>query len=268
MRSTRLKTSLLALSLLFALPASAHKAWLLPSASVLPEQSWISVDAAVSNDLFNFNHVALRLDALQITAPDGSSRAPANPATGKFRSMFDLELSTAGTWRLALVNQGFNASWKEGGEQRRWRGPADQLASAVPSKAEDLVIVASSNRVETFVTAGAPDTRALAATGKGLELVPVTHPNDLFEGETANFVLQLDGKPAAGIEVLVMPGGTRYRNESGERRIMTSADGRFSIEWPQAGLYWINASVVDDKASAPATQRRASYSATFEVLPQ
>jgi hypothetical protein len=32
-------------------------------------------------------------------------------------------------------------------------------------------------------------------------------------------------------------------------------------------MYWLEASVQDDKAEKPATKRRASYVATFEVLP-
>src|SRR3546814_10266837 len=53
-----------------ALPfaAQAHKAFLLPSTTVLTESDHkITVDAAVSNDLFYFNHVPMRLDDLQIT---------------------------------------------------------------------------------------------------------------------------------------------------------------------------------------------------------
>src|SRR3546814_10849767 len=76
-----------------ALPfaAQAHKAFLLPSTTVLTESDHkITVDAAVSNDLFYFNHVPMRLDDLQITAPDGSSVAPENVATGAFRSVFDV----------------------------------------------------------------------------------------------------------------------------------------------------------------------------------
>ena len=68
------RSLLLALALVAALPltASAHKAWLLPSQTVLAgNDPWISVDAAVSNDLFYFNHVPLRLDNLVIIAPDG-----------------------------------------------------------------------------------------------------------------------------------------------------------------------------------------------------
>ncbi|RYZ68811.1 MAG: DUF4198 domain-containing protein, partial [Lysobacteraceae bacterium] len=38
--------------------ATAHKAWLRPSQTVIAGNNpWITVDAAVSNDLFYFNHV-------------------------------------------------------------------------------------------------------------------------------------------------------------------------------------------------------------------
>lgn len=38
--------------------------------------------------------------------------------------------------------------------------------------------------------------------------MPVTHPNDLVNGEAATFQMLLDGKPAAGLEVTVTKGAT------------------------------------------------------------
>src|SRR3546814_10235546 len=99
-----------------ALPfaAQAHKAFLLPSTTVLTESDHkITVDAAVSNDLFYFNHVPMRLDDLQITAPDGSSVAPENVATGAFRSVFDVPLAQPGTYRIESVSNGVSASRSE-----------------------------------------------------------------------------------------------------------------------------------------------------------
>ena len=61
------RTLVLAAALAAALPFSAlaHKAWLLPSQTVIAGNApWITVDGAVSNDLFYFNHVPLRLAAL------------------------------------------------------------------------------------------------------------------------------------------------------------------------------------------------------------
>jgi len=262
----------LALAVAAALPFSAlaHKAWLQPSQTVLAgERPWITVDAAVSNDLFYFNHVPLRLDTLAITAPDGGALQPQNPATGKYRSVFDVELVQTGTYRLALVNDGLFASWDENGQRKRWRGNAAGFASEVPKNAKDLQVSQSLGRVETFVTNGAPNRTALAPSGRGLELVPVTHPNDLFAGEKASFTLQIDGKPAAGLAVEIVRGGTRYRNAQDALKLTTDAQGGFSVTWPEAGMYWLQASSEDTKTSVPqAKQRRLSYAATLEVLPQ
>ena len=110
---------------------------------------------------------------------------------------------------------------------------------------------------------------AIAATGKGLELAPVTHPNDLFAGEEATFKLLVDGKPAAGLEIEIIRGGTRYRNAQDELKVTTTADGSFKVTWPDAGMYWLEASTTDARTSVPqAKQRRLMYVATLEVLPQ
>lgn len=267
-----MKRSLVLAAVLAALPFSAlaHKAWLLPSQTVLAgDKPWITVDAAVSNDLFYFNHVPLRLDGLVITAPDGSSLQPQNPATGKYRSVFDLQLDKEGTYRLAVVNRGLFASWKEDGKPKRWRGDEARFATEVPKNAQELQVSQSLGRVETFVTHGAPNDSALKTSGSGIELVPVTHPNDLFAGESARFRMLLDGKPASGLEIEIVRGGTRYRDAQEEIKLQTDAKGEFAVTWPQPGMYWLETSSEDGKTTLPqAKQRRLSYVATLEVLPQ
>ncbi len=257
---------------LTALPfaASAHKAWLQPSQTVLAgDKPWITVDAAVSNDLFYFNHVPLRLENLSIVAPDGSRAQAQNPATGKYRSVFDVELVQAGTYRIGVVNDYATASWDEGGKPKRWRGTPAAFATEVQKNAKDLKVGQSVSRVETFVTNGSPNDTALKPANNGLEMVPVTHPNDLFAGEEAKFRLLLDGKPAAGLEVEIVRGGTRYRNAQEEIKVTTDAAGEFAVTWPAAGMYWLETSSEDGKVSVPgAKSRRLGYIATLEVLPQ
>ncbi|GMU45070.1 MAG: DUF4198 domain-containing protein [Xanthomonadales bacterium] len=261
----------LALAALLALApaAQAHKAWLLPSATVLSgDQPWVTVDAAVSNDLFYFNHVPLRTENLHITAPDGSAATPQNLHTGKYRSVFDLQLQQGGTYRIAVTSAGLMARWEERGEPRGWRGSAENFVREVPQDAEKLQVTQASNRIETFVTNGAPSEGALKPTGVGLELIAATHPNDLYAGETAKFRMTMDGKPAAGVRVEAIAGGTRYRDALQEIVATTDEQGNFSLSWPASGMYWLQAVVQDDQASPPATSRRAAYVATLEVLPQ
>lgn len=260
--------ALVALSLA-AGAAHAHRPWLLPSDTVMAAPAVITVDGAVSTDLFAFDHNPLRAESLAVTGPDGKPRATPAAQTGRLRTVFDLELPDPGTYRIAVANAGLFANWEENGETRRWRGTREAFATEVPKDAAKLQVTQNAMRVETFVTAGAPTTAALAPAGSGLELAPVTHPNDLYAGETATFTLLLDGKPAAGLEVTVIADGTRFRNAQQEIRATTGEDGRVAITFPHAGWYWFNASVQDANGlQPPATQRRASYAATFEVQPQ
>jgi uncharacterized GH25 family protein len=264
-----IRLAALVVAALAPLASHAHKSWLLPSTTVTTVDQWVTVDAAVSNDLFYFNHVPLRLDALAITAPDGSKVAAENTSTGKYRSTFDVHLAQNGTYRFAAINNGLFASYEDHGATKRWRGTPERFAAEVPADAKNLQVSQAQGRVETFVTAGKPNERTFAPTSTGLELVPVTHPNDLYAGEAATFRFLLDGKPATALPVTVVAGGTRYRDSQDEMKLATDAKGELRITWPAPGMYWMEAVVQDRNTSfKQATQRRASYAATFEVLPQ
>ena len=236
----------LALGVALVLPtaASAHRGWILPTATVLSgESAWVEVDAAVSNELFYPDHNPMRLDGLVVTAPDGSVDKIQNALTGKYRSTFDVQLSKPGTYRIGSATSTIMASWTEAGQVKRFRGTPEDFAKQVPTGAADLKTIKSFNRNETFVTRDAPTTTVFAPTGKGLELVPVTHPNDLVAGEAATFKFLLDGKPAADLEVTLAPGNSRYRATPGDFKVKTGADGAFKVTFPEAGMYWLNATV-------------------------
>lgn len=274
----RLASLTIALGLGVAMPfaASAHRGWMLPSTTILSgNEPWVTVDAAVSTDLFYADHNPMRLDGLNVVAPDGSNVQAENQNTGKYRSTFDVKLSQKGTYKIAMVSDSMNASYKIGTETKRWRGTAEALQKEIPAEATDVSVTRAQSRLETFVTSGKPTDKVLVPTGAGLELVPVTHPNDLVVGSDASFRLMLDGKPAKDLDVVVIPGGVRYRGKLNEMRIKTDADGRFTVKWTEPGMYWVNASSgsgmgpggprAGGTVAAPA--RRASYTAVLEVMP-
>lgn len=250
-------------------PSYAHRQWMLPSSTIVSgDDVWVTVDAAVSNDLFLFEHNPLRLDNVKVWAPDGTEVAIENAATGRYRSVFDVHLTKKGTYKIANSGGGIMGSYKVGGEEKRLpRGTtAEQLATLIPANATDVRVSEGWTRNEVFVTSGEPTDGVLKPSGKGLELAPVTHPNDLVVGEDAVFRFLIDGKPAANLEVDVVPGGIRYRNALNDRKFNTDANGEVRISWPEPGYYWINAATTDDKTSVKgATQRRLSYITTIEV---
>jgi uncharacterized GH25 family protein len=264
------------ISLLIALSAllvpavsQAARPWLLPSQTVLARSGgWVAVDAAMADDLFSVNQGAMPVDTLLVSGPDGQPVAPQNVTKSRSRSTFDLELRQAGTYRIAVAEDAVTARWEEDGKPKRWRGTPAEMATGIPANAAKLEVEQTQRRVETFVTVGSP-TDVKPAAGPGIEFKPVQHPNDLYARETAKLRFLVDGKPAADLEVEIIAGGTRYRDAPGEMTFKTNKDGEIAVTWPVAGLYWLEASLQDEKATVPGVKkRRASYSATFEVLTQ
>ncbi|WP_017670326.1 DUF4198 domain-containing protein [Blastomonas sp. AAP53] len=147
--------------------------------------------------------------------------------------------------------------------------PSHIVASVddIPANATDLDLTETVGRNEFFVSAGEPSDALFKPTGRGLEFVPVTLPTDLVSNEPGQFRFLVDGQPAAGLEVEVIPGGRRYRESDGTQKLKTDDQGMVTVQWPMAGMYWLNASLTDAKPGNPkASKRRMSYTATLEVL--
>ena len=276
----RFHLATLACGALLSLSAEAHRPWLLPSATLTDGPTpVVTVDAAISEDLFEFDSFPLQVDTLRVTAPDGSAVAPDARTEAKRRITFDVKLAQKGTYRVAAVTDTAMASWKVGAETRRWRGAASAVAREVPADAQELQVTRQLQRAETFVSNETPGPLAAGVSGEGLELVPLTNPTDLSAGDTSRFRMLLDGKPYAGADVTVIRGGNRYRYKMGELALKTDAAGEFAVAWPEAGRYWLGVNHggrggpgAAANASAPTPQagptRRESYTATFEVLPK
>lgn len=289
----RIRNILLAAAATFtvAAPALAHRQWLLPSTTTLADTNqYVTIDAAVSNDLFYADHVPMRPEQIKVWAPDGTAAAIENAATGKYRTTFDVKIDKPGTWKIGTEMNSVMGSFKLNGED--WRvggrrgpggpgmaGPAGApgtppraapkfvaTAAEIPAGATDVKLTEVIGRNAVFVTAGAPTQEAFKPSGKGLELQPLTHPNALVSDEEGQFRFLVDGKPAAGVKVTVVPGSKKFRASEDAQELTTGADGVLRVKWPVAGVYWMSATLTDAKATTPrATERRMTYTTTLEV---
>ena len=272
----KLKLTVLTAALLASMStAHAHRQWLLPSATQVDgKEPWVTVDAAVSEDVFEISANSLKLDGLVITAPDGKAVAPEQTVTSKQRASADLKLTQSGTYRIALVSENAMASYKLNGENKRWRGNAVDLKKEIPAAAEEVTVSTTTGRLETYVTNGKPSKGAIKPVGTGLELLPLDPPTEYFAGQPARFRFLLDGKPVANLKVAVVPGGVRYRGVLKETLATTDANGEFTVNWSMPQMYWINASypprveVPEGQPRPPMPAKRYNYGGTFEVLPQ
>ncbi len=244
MTKTRSLTAAAFIAALIA-PVAAQAAvnWVLPSTTVVSgNRSWVTVDAASSDQAFAPNLRPLPLDTIKVFDPEGQAVEPQTPSMGKLRSSFDLQIAKPGTYKIASVSTAVLASWTENGEVKRFRGSGDEFTAKVPAGAADLKTVKSLSRYETFITRDNPTTEVFKPTGQGLELVPVTHPADIVAGEAASFRFLLDGKPAAGLSVVLKRGGDFWNAKPTEIDLKTSADGGVKVILPQSGVWLISAS--------------------------
>ena len=215
----------------------------------------------------------LRLDNLRILAPDGSTRDG-----GEHQS------NAAAIGSTVRCSSSQAARHLQGGGGQQWclrfaqGGRTSQSACAATAEKYRAGHPGKRRRMCASPDAG-PDrdlrhlrasrtTRRSSPTGSGLELVPVTHPNDLVAGEEATFTPALDGKPAPQSRCRVMPGGIRYRDKLGDTKVKTDETAPSPSPGRRPACTGWKRVVQDDKSPVKdVKQRRAGYAATLEVLP-
>ena len=251
--------------------AQAHHPWLLPNATLLDgKDNVVAIDAAASEDLFEFDNRGLPLDGLAITGPDGRAvTPPAVNSSSRHRSSFEFALEQPGTYRIANLSDGVMVSYRQGGEVKRFRGTREAWEKARPADAGEVRVTRLASRVETFVARQRPSDQPFAPANGGLELIPLDAPVDLSDGDRTRFRVLLEGKPLADAAVSVLRGGNRYRYKMGEQNLRTDAQGLITVAWDQPGRYWLGVShaIAGATPEAPPEQR-LSYAATFEVRPR
>lgn len=313
-----------ALSSVLATPALAHRQWLLPSTTTLAGTSeGVTVDAAVSNDLFYPDHQPIDPAQVMVWGPDGTPGTIQNPAKGRYRGTFDVAIDKPGTWKIGIERSSISGTFKVNGEF--WRvgrgrggpgpgapgtpggmpgGPGGAPAGAPPAGfsaggpggpsggpggpgggprfdpskvvasvddilagATDIKLTEMVQQNYVYVSADAPTKGVLTPKGKGLEFDPITHPDALVSDEEGQFRFLIDGKPAPGLKVTVVPGAKKFREGEDAQELTTGPDGVLHVKWPVAGFYWLSASASDNKPSDKrAAERRMTFTTTVEVV--
>jgi hypothetical protein len=77
-----------------------------------------------------------------------------------------------------------------------------------------------------------------------------------------------NGKPAANVEVTIILGGDRYREEAGEMTLKTGADGTLKVKLETPGMYWLEAEASGTTMmEGKQLKSQSTYVAVLEVLP-
>ncbi len=241
--------------------ASAHMPYLLPNMFDAGERDHVTVQGGFAEDAF-VPEVVMKSDGFNVRGPAGSTPIP-SPIYLRDLTVFEANLPAKGTYRISTgersgrkgkMYKAANGEWTMGGEG----GPAPAGVT--------LVDVQSMTVADVYVTRGAPSAEALAPTGKGLELKPVTHPSEIYAKAPAKFELLFEGKPVSGANIEVFRAAGLYDGKKLAAQATTDAKGGFSVTPPDAGTYL---ALIRHRTAAPAgaetPYRSYSYTLTFEA---
>ena len=66
----------------------------------------------MSTNIFNSNTNPLKINTIQIAAPDANITEVQNAFEGKLRTSFDIEINQPGTYKIFATSSGLNARWE------------------------------------------------------------------------------------------------------------------------------------------------------------
>lgn len=252
--------------LVFCAPlAKAHTPFIVPTSFEPLHQGWVSLDAGFAESFFQ-SDVAFDKGHFQILTPKGEWVAPARLEQFTSRSLLEYQAKDEGTYRFTTGSRlgAVFRMYELNGERKHTRDPKEVL----PKGHKLLDHYQSVTLAETYVTLKAPTKNALKPYSKGLELVPVTHPNDLYVGEAFEFSVLLDGKPLADSPVTIYAEQHGGDHEEPAAKTATDSKGSASVTLAKPGVYLLHL-----RKSAPAPQGAEApnygyvYTLSFLVQP-
>lgn len=289
----------LKIALLTSLPVLSHahtlSPFLLPEVFDTKAAQSISFQSAITIEKFfvagnNFK------TSYVITEPNGQQKPINAAASLKHFNVAEFDLLQDGTYRIrtqdAVGNSGkyalMDGRWLRvrpvrTGMQAPVAKPAETAtmkkapvstqppraiaADQVPANAKTLEVT-NHFIAESYVTKGKP-TAIPAVSKKGFEFKLLTHPNELYVGESLKAQVLMDGKAIPNLEIDVFKGAGNYEPNAKRElpHVKTNAKGEVEIKFEQAGVYLITTAYPEadsDTSKKPASDN-FTYGLTVEV---
>ena len=289
----------LKIALLTSLPVLSHahtlSPFLLPEVFDTKAAQSISFQSAITIEKFfvagnNFK------TSYVITEPNGQQKPINAAASLKHFNVAEFDLPQDGTYRIrtqdAVGNSGkyalVDGRWLRvrpvrAGMQAPVAKPAETAAmkkapvntqppraiaaDQVPANARTLEVT-HHFIAESYVTKGKP-TAIPAISKKGFEFKLLTHPNELYVGESLKAQILMDGKAVPNLKIDVFKGTASYEPNAKRKlsHVKTNAKGEVEIKFEQAGVYLITTAYpeADSDASKKPASDNFSYGLTVEV---
>jgi hypothetical protein len=247
-------------SLVLCAPSvNAHSPFIVPTSFEPLHQGWVSLDAGFAEVFFQ-SEVAFDKGNFQVLTPAGEWVAPARLEQFTTRSLVEYQAVAEGTYRFStgVRKAAIFRMYEIDGERKHTRDPKEVL----PKGAKILDHYQSVTLAETYVTLKTPTKTALKPYNQGLEIVPVTHPNDIYAGEIFSVSVLLDGKPLRDTEVSLFTGYDLGEQEKATLTAKTNKDGKVEFTTANTGIYLL---YVRQSAPAPKGAEAPNYGYVYTL---
>lgn len=249
-----------------------------------PRRDVVTVEAAMAEEatLFVPDFTIRGSGDYAVTDPAGATKKIEGVTTLKELAIFEAPTPADGTYRITSGERAGRAGKlaKIDGVWRNVRpGPSPKppegaappangpiAEDQIPAGAEVMTTQAYL-KADVYVSRGAPTATALKPTGQGLEIAPITHPNEAFAGEAFKFRLLVDGQPLANAPFTVSKAREGYEPQRFTTGGAAGADGAASVTLAKPGVYVIqvqNPVRVEGQPPVPAA-KSLTTTLTFEV---
>jgi hypothetical protein len=251
---------ILSLISVFTTSTHAHTPYLAPASFEPLHQGWVTLDASFA-EVFFIPEVVFDNSEFAVLDSAGKWGKPATVQLFKTRAVVEHQLTEKGTYRFSTgVRHGaVFRMYEVNGERKGTRDPAEEL----PKGAKLLDHFQSVTLAETYITLGAPGEPALKPYNKGLEVVPVTHPNDVYDGEAFRVQVLFDGKPLAAQELHVFIANDGQGDEKPALVSKTDAKGFADLTLPKVATYLLQ---TRHRHAAPKGAPAPNFSYTYTLV--
>ncbi len=245
----------------------AHTPYLLPNSFSTSSAEKLTAISSFTEEFF-VPDFKVESDDFHLLLPDGSRVNYSNVTIVDQLTVLETGLDVDGTYLLSTGNR-LGRKFKMKRVDGAWdylRRNHDGETEEAPEGVETADFQSQTVAV-AYVTKGAPTAEVLSAAGVGLELVPVTHPSEVYFEESFELKLLFNGEPLSGHELNVFREGGSYEEPKYKRLVSSDEKGIVSVSFDQPGVCLI---MTRHQGRAPegseAPYRSYTIALTFEAI--
>ncbi|MDE0770079.1 MAG: DUF4198 domain-containing protein [Opitutaceae bacterium] len=246
----------------------AHTPYVLPNVFSTSKGEKVTAMSSFTEEFF-VPDFKVESEDFHLVLPSGERAEYGNIGIFDQLTILENSLEEEGTYRLSTgdrLGRKFKMKFVDGAWDYVARGMGENAKADPIPKGVKVAEFQSQTVAVAYVTKGVPTQGALKQSGSGLEIVPTTHPSEVYVKEPFKFVLTFNGKAVKGHEMSIFRQGGEYEEPKYKVETVTGKKGNVSAVFDEPGVYVVMTRHKDLAPEGSETPYRSyTISLTFEV---